>query len=349
MKKYEEYIVEDFIQDLYFREWVLEGRPEAAQFWNTWVMQNPDKKATVEQAKSMVLALTIKEIDISEADIQHGIDRILTLTEPAEIRVVPMWQQSGFRIAATIALIVSVGLWWINTGKNAATGDKNASYTEGVFNKEEQPVSVTFPDGSTVILEKDSGVRYAKDFAGQLREVELTGQGLFDVVKNPDKPFVVYAGNVTTKVLGTSFIIKSFAKDSNVTVNVIRGRVSVAADKKEEKKATEKQEVILVPNQMAVFSKKEERLAHTISEKPIVVVPQQLVFEEASISSIFESLEKTYGVEIVFNKELLKNCALTTTFKDESLFDKLKIICKSIGATSKIEGVQIIVEGQPCQ
>lgn len=346
MKNYNEYTVEDFVQDPSFRQWVLDNTPDSKAFWEPWVLQYPEQKENIDLAKSMILGLRIKKIPVPAHDIERGIEHILAQTESYEAPVVSIFQRSWFRIAAAVALFVSVGLWW-----TLSKAPKN-NFTEGVVNTETQSKKVTLPDGSTVILEKNSEIHYAKDFAGQLREVQFKGEGLFDVVKDPNKPFVVNTDKIITKVLGTSFTIKAFDNDNQITVNVLRGKVSVMALKTKTAQQDVKAEVILIPNQKAVFSKSEARLEQTIVDKPIVLTNddtvKQVVFEEQPVSTIFEALEKIYNVDIIFDSKILKNCAITTTLTDEPLFEKLNAICKSIGATYKVVGVQVVVEGTSC-
>jgi transmembrane sensor len=360
MKNYVEYTVEDFAQDAYFRQWILSETPSAKQFWETWCQEHPEQKDTIAQATSMVIALKIKEIHIPEMDIQRGIEQILRLTEPTKTLVIPLYQRTWFRVAASVVLLISVGFWWTDKVAVLPNEPENTVYTKGgrigdkqIVNNEDKPFPIILPDGSTVVLEKNSQISYDKDFKGAVREVHLKGEALFDVVKNPNKPFVVYAGHLVTKVLGTSFRIKAFEKEKDVTVNVIRGRVSVFADKKDKQKDPETDGLILTPNQKVVFTKIEEHLKRTLVEKPVVIIPQadlhQFVFEEAPISTIFKAIEKVYGVEVIFDQEVMKNCALTTTLKNETLFDKLAVICKSIGATYKIVDAQVIINGEPCQ
>lgn len=363
MEKYSQFTVEDFVQDPYFREWILKNPVETNRFWEIYCNNHPEKKYQIEQAKSMINALQIKEIAIGEADIKRGIDRILALTLQEDIQevtpIVLFYKSTWFRVAASLALLISIGLWWMNNEGVLMNMHKNAVYTEGggieqkIDNLENTPLTIRLPDGTTVILEKNSELRYEKSFSGSVREVHLKGEALFDVVKNPNKPFIVYAGNLVTKVLGTSFRIKAIEKETDITVNVIRGRVSVFADKKDQQKDPETDGMLLTANQKVVFEKTEERLKRTLIEKPVVVVSpetlQQFVFDEAPISTIFKAVEEAYGVEIVFDEETLKNCALTTTLKNETLFEKLAIICKSIGATYKVVDAQVVIQGEACQ
>jgi hypothetical protein len=59
-------------------------------------------------------------------------------------------------------------------------------------------------------------------------------------------------------------------------------------------------------------------------------------------------LEDAYGVDIVFDEEVFKGCSLTVGLEDEDLFEKLKIICKTIGATYQVIDSQIVINGRGC-
>jgi transmembrane sensor len=86
------------------------------------------------------------------------------------------------------------------------------------------PTQRTLPDGSVVEL-KD-GAQLTADFSGPLRRVELTrGTAHFQVVKNPDRPFVVSAGGIAVRAVGTAF--SGELERGVVEVLVTEGRVAV--------------------------------------------------------------------------------------------------------------------------
>ncbi len=80
-------------------------------------------------------------------------------------------------------------------------------------------------DGSAVTLNTDTTVRAA--FDGKMRRVDLIrGEALFDVAKDPARPFVVVAGDVRVRAVGTSFTVRTHA-DGQVGVIVREGVVEV--------------------------------------------------------------------------------------------------------------------------
>ena len=88
---------------------------------------------------------------------------------------------------------------------------------------------MTLQDGSTVILEPGGEFRYNEKFLNP-REVYLSGDAFFEVTKDASRPFLVYANEITTKVLGTSFRIKANQGEKEIVVAVKTGKVSVMAN-----------------------------------------------------------------------------------------------------------------------
>ena len=84
------------------------------------------------------------------------------------------------------------------------------------------PERLTLDDGSVVELNK--GARVHMQFtAAERRVLLLCGEALFNVAKNPDRPFIVGAGDVAVRALGTAFSVA--LGQSNVAVLVTEGRV----------------------------------------------------------------------------------------------------------------------------
>lgn len=206
------------------------------------------------------------------------------------------------------------------------------------------------PDGSRVTLEPNSRLKYSSDFNVSLREVQLEGQGFFEVKPCKEKPFLVYTNGVTTKVLGTSFTIRAFEQDSKVSVAVKTGKVSVYT--KPSKPSDNSEEIILTPNQEIVFDKAERVVAKRIVEKPEPIIPDEEIermrFEDAPISEVFRAIEKIYGVDIQYDETQFSFCTITTSVSGGGLFDRLDIITSTIGAHYELNENRIIVSGTGC-
>ncbi|WP_278021700.1 FecR family protein [Flavobacterium ginsengisoli] len=184
----------------------------------------------------------------------------------------------------------------------------------------------------------------------------LSGEGFFEISKNPKKPFFVYANEIVTRVVGTSFRIKAYPDQQNVEVLVRTGKVKVKSN--DLVRTTENKEIVLLPNQALRFARKElvfNKITN-ITEDPILVNSvrniEQLSFEftDIPVAQILETIEQAYLVDIDFPHEKLKDCRLTTSLSDQPLAEKLKIICKSIGNDTNYEmnGNQIVITTSGC-
>jgi transmembrane sensor len=80
-------------------------------------------------------------------------------------------------------------------------------------------------DGSYVTLDTRSKV--SVQFEPEIRLVRLeAGEALFEVAKDSTRPFVVQAGNVRVRAIGTAFVVRR-RSDDDVEVTVTKGIVTV--------------------------------------------------------------------------------------------------------------------------
>ena len=371
MKKYDNFDIEDFVWDTGFRQWVLTPNREINAFWQEWIEHNSDKLATIEQAKTIINTLKINSPTISEEEIDETINQtILKINdvegyEPERVSIFYYQQKQWLSIAASILLLMGIGFWYtqFSPQKSSEKGiyeklvANNPNELIEVTNKSEKILPIQLIDGSLVLLKKGSRVSYSKNFMGNTREILLSGEAFFEVTKNPEKPFLVFANGLVTKVLGTSFNIKAYDKDKEVTVEVKSGKVSVFAqsDANSKQKATNRElgGVVLTPNQKIVYTREEVRMAKSLVEMPIIIEQEKIKtvfeFEDTPVSEILHNLEKAYSIDIVFDEELLSNCPLTASLTDLQLFDKLNIICKGIEAHYEILDGQIVIYSKGCR
>jgi hypothetical protein len=73
------------------------------------------------------------------------------------------------------------------------------------------------------------------------------------------------------------------------------------------------------------------------------------LFEETPVYQVFDLIQKTYGISVIYDAKALENCFITATLTDESLFDKLDLICKITHSTYEIVDAQIIVHSRGCK
>jgi transmembrane sensor len=295
----------------------------------------------------------LKEEDWSK--VARHIGNTNTLKKRGRIRL--LWYSTG--IAASLLITCAVYFYVINRQQtnNIATNDVESSGTSDlkrVVNTGNTPQVAVLPDGSEVTLAPESELRFSNSFDGSQREVYLEGEAFFHVSRDTARPFFVYTSQVVTKVLGTSFTVKAFREEKNITVAVRTGKVSVSTHRdRDAKNADGVKGVILTPNQQVVYNKEENTIARMIVDAPQKIIPEEEVkrmrLEEATVSEIFAALEKVYGVDIVYDEAVFASCILTTSIYDGDLYNRLEAICGAIDATFRIEEDKIVVSGPGCR
>jgi len=351
--------LQDFLSNESFIQWVLNGK--ASEFWDNFLNKHPEKKVLFDEAKNMALRLQEAE---SSQDLPLNQDKIWNRIE-SEISILhenPRWNSWVLKIAALVLLVGSFGFWILNQ----KTEQEKITYSElvksfetpnpliEVQNNSNEVKRVYLEDGSTISLKKNSKISYPRHFAKENRTVFLSGEAFFEIAKYPKKPFFVYANEVITKVLGTSFTIRAFDKDENVTVSVKTGRVNVFNQRRINVSDPETNGIILIPNQQAVFNRESSSLSKALVAIPMPIISlesKELIqrFDEVPVSQVLNSLARNYGIKILYNEDILSKCIITTSLKNEPIYDKLDLICQLIGGTYKIVDAQIIIESNGCQ
>lgn len=365
-KPYEHYKVVDFVTDDAFLSHQLSPTEQSSLFWQTWLTQHPNKESEWHEATQLVEAVRLGLRDyartyLSEEAENQLLDRIQTTNLASQtMLVVPFWQRRWLVSAAAACLIIAAGLWLYRGNPQPVSlyQQRLASLDKAVIEKintTDQPQTTRLPDGSTIWLSPHSRLSYLKTFGQENRTVYLSGEATFDVTHNPQKPFLVYANELITKVLGTKFKVKSFEQDKDVVVVVLQGKVTVYRNEGQAQTDNRAEKgVLLLPNQQVMFTRATEHFSKSLVEMPAILSTEigeslSFEFEEAPIDEVFKKIEKAYGVEIIFNEEVLKNCQLTASLSEESLFEKLDIITQSIGATYQLLDAQVIISSKGCQ
>ncbi|MCF2498728.1 FecR family protein [Dyadobacter chenhuakuii] len=373
MDHYRDFTVEDFVWDNVFRQWVLSPTRETDELWEAWIGKNADAHDKIQQAKSIVLSLRLHEPELSDPEITEivkntigridGFEKYPTFAEP--VKQLKTYRFPWFRMAAAVALLLISG--WIIYSLSTKKESRQITFEKPIqedkdsitekWNASTKPMTVVLDDGSKVTLSTKARIRYANKFVAAKREVYLEGEAFFDITKDADRPFFVYSNGLVTKVLGTSFTIRAYGNSNEVTVEVKTGRVSVfpQSDPDFEQKTSGREllGIVLSPNQKIIYSREEVRMVKTLVEKPEIVVPKaeipQFEFEDTPASDVFATVGKAYGIEILYDAEILKDCPLTATLDNQTLHEKLFIICQAVEASYEIIDGQVVIHSRGCK
>lgn len=237
--------------------------------------------------------------------------------------------------AAGILVILWLGLqWWQSPPeKNTVVAMQRLETQMGSRSE------ILLPDGTQVRLNAGSSLDYPKQFNGSTRDVYLTGEAYFDVVKDKHKPFLVHTNAFTVKVLGTVFNVRAYADEDSAVASLIQGAVEVQLGNNSGRvvalRPNEKLSVATPVDEQQVPDiepSKNIKTQHQINirKAPVTTladstiaetawVDNKLVFKNTSFETIAGSLEKWFGTPIRFSSNDKKQLNLTGTFDGESL------------------------------
>ncbi len=347
MNKYKNFAIDDWLNDVPFREWVYFDK--SSDSWATYLAAYPEQLQDIEKAKTILLAVTDGTTKLSQSEINENASTILSkLDRNARTgHVVKWWQSRWLQVASVFLIAVTLGfLALIKTADSIGTnqlvsmlsGDNDVQ----VINSTQDFQSVQLPDGSSVILKRNGKLTYPLKFEEASRIVNLEGEAFFEVKKNSKQPFYVYTGAMITKVTGTSFSIRANRGEKEIGMVVKTGVVKIYADDSSEREAN-----ILTANQKASFMVESKLITVEQVDKPVLIdLPaetQTFAFKRTPIVAVLHELEQGYGVEFETNDFDFDTKTLTAQLGDEPLESKLEMIGAAIGARFEMKGKLITI------
>lgn len=201
-----------------------------------------------------------------------------------------------------------------------------------------------FSDGTTVYLNSGSSIRYPIHFIkNEPRKVFLKGEAFFKVAKDEANPFIVSAGAVNVRVLGTEFNVSAYSEDDGISTVLVSGSVQLYDSIQPN---IEKGEVVLQPGKRGMWSKEHKDFQIDDVDTSIYTawLKDRLVFRDAPFSEIRKKLERHYNVSIINSNEALDKNTFNAYFSDESIKEILEILDRTYGIEYKIKENQIIIK-----
>lgn len=242
------------------------------------------------------------------------------------------------RVAAILIgpIMLAVG-WYI--------GDTDFSPKEVTWNIVTAPkkhiAACTLSDGTEVWLNAGSTVSYPSNDQSDKREVKLTGEGYFKVIKNAQKPFFVITQHVTVKVLGTSFNMKSYPDEERIVTTLEEGAIELFVQKSKETSLR------LQPGEQAVYDTKEGKIE--INQVDAAQFSawrgDKFLFKDADLKTIITELERLYDVKIYINNPKLEKLRFRGMFSyDQDLLDAFETLKRSVKLNYTIKGREVWLE-----
>lgn len=244
--------------------------------------------------------------------------------------------------AAAILVLIAGFFTFANPFKKEGQKEEITRQVSEITTRPGSKSKVELPDGTVVWLNAGSKLTYNKDFGKQLREVTLSGEGYFDVVKNKEKPFIIHTSSINVKVLGTLFNVKAYPEDKQTETSLIRGSIEVTIkNRPDDKIILSPSEKLVVENGSVISEPKIKKPEAPVHAEPLISVNKlrynpldstvaetewvnnRLVFRDETFESLATKMERWYDVSITIKDPSLSEARLNGTFQSESVVQAL--------------------------
>ncbi|HSV10027.1 MAG TPA: FecR domain-containing protein, partial [Hanamia sp.] len=203
------------------------------------------------------------------------------------------------------------------------------------------PEKKVLPDSTIVWINAGSHIHYAEDFVQKTRDVYLEGEAYFSVKHDADHPFIVHAGNVTVRALGTKFNVRAYQNENKIEATLISGKIQVNIEDKPDKN------IILIPNEKLTVTNEKLKFANTQTQvrkelsfevkeveqmpsisavREVAWLQDKLAFENESFDDLAKRMERRYDVHLIFKSSSLRDERLSGVFENENIQKALNLL-----------------------
>ncbi|MBA4299707.1 FecR family protein [Algoriphagus alkaliphilus] len=357
------YTVEDFALNREFRAWVFSPSQSLNKYWERLFEKYPAQVKNAKIAKEILLNLNYPNHQFLEREYLEVWDRIDRETEEWEkkktktVKVVSLnsqsllgkyensgkqivWFSQELRVAGILLVAFSLSLIFGLFFKKEPV--KTEYIADAVYEEYSAPPGVkstlTMQDGSKVLLNSGSSVRFIKNFEEDKRIIYLEGEAYFEVAKDTLRPFSVITGEVTTTALGTSFNISAYRHEV-LKIALVEGKVAVDVVQTEDSRVLLEKGEALKINTNSGEVKKEM----FDSELVIAWTKKKIIFQRVKLAEAVRILENWYGVKFRFQNTPSPDLVLYGVFQDETLENILEGLSYSARFQYKIKNDEVII------
>ena len=329
---------EQTIDDLLAKYLADETDTHESDTISEWIIASEDNKKTFNHSKMVWDGVkNYRKVDVNAAWAKLNISKKkeVEFIDIQEVKPILKlnWLNNFLKIAAV--LVVLFGLWFV--AARQFTTPQNDVLT---FKSGSKSIEKILPDGTKILLSKNSQITYPKTFEGNTREINLLGEGFFDVHHDAAHPFIIHTQGTVVKVLGTSFNIRAY--NAQVQVHVKIGKVQFSKNNAKVV-LTKGQKGETLANVDAIIKSEVIEVETVIKEKL-----SSFVFNKMSLSKVAESLSKRFNKDIKFSRDKIKNCELTATFENEKLENIIAVIAETFNLKVDNQADMIILSGDGC-
>lgn len=327
--------MDEFYESLILKYLSGTASPEQLQQLEQWLSLAPENKELLKEYEATwSLGATPAAADFDTtaelSKLLNAIDRDAS-SNPADQPGRTSWM-NVYKIAATFVLIALCSFILYRVFTKTEMIIRESGF---------ETIAFSLPDGSKITLNRNSRLSYADDFNSE-RHLQLEGEAFFDVVRDPEKPFVIQAAKSRVEVLGTSFGFRAYESDSLDEVMVVTGKVSLSDDGNNV--------IILTKGQHGFHDKALHVVKSELHANPNQLAWQskRLVFEKTQLREVAVALESYFDISIEIKNPELMQCRFTGSFEHPTVDEVLESLSIALNLNVTHQNKEYTFDGDRC-
>jgi len=328
----------DYIDELIGKQLAGEAGEEEIAFIDSWVQENDDNRRYADQLR-VIFQQAAAARNFQEYDTDAAWNKLRQSLKKHEAKSVDIHggtsRQLMWRVAASIVVFIGAGIF---AYRMFIMPDPASNV---IVEATKVVVSDTLPDGSDVVLNKETTLAYSFDKKTKIHRVRLKGEAYFNIQHDKTKTFIVDISGVLIKDIGTSFNVKAYPESNTIEVVVETGEVMFYTD--------QDSGVYLRANGKGIYDRDTRTFRIDQPESNVLSYKTKFFsFSNTDLAKVAEALNNVYDKKLVL-ADNLKNCHLTVSFNDEDQDEIVTVIAETLGLTVKESGGNFVLEGPGCE
>src|SRR3989338_4703488 len=215
----------------------------------------------------------------------------------------------------------------------------NQNYGQQLYASKNVSSKVILEDGTQVTIAKNSSIELKDGYGTNHRHLKLKGSGYFSVKHSDQMPFVIDAGPLHIKDLGTKFDVNN--SGDTIFVRVDEGVVMIYDNAG--------MKITLKATQSAYYVVSTGEMEFEIETNAPNGQGKTFVFDNQRLETVVARLNQVYQTDIRIETPAVKNCLITTQFTNEELDIILSVIAETLGLTVEKQGSVYWLKGTSCE
>lgn len=313
-----------------FVRWVKKPSPELETYWKNWMLAHPESLAPVKRARELLLGLHPSPAVPDTGAKSRVLQAILAsdklpdqqFSEKSNSRsrtenlfwfALDQWTKVAAILFLTLSSTVLLNKMTISS---SAQEEEDVVPVPEFVTKVTQfgeKLNIKLPDGSSVWLNSGSELGFPEQFDSLERRVILRGEGFFEVIPDPHRPFRVETEKIVTEALGTSFAINAIVEDQ-LEISLVSGKVKI-------NHTSTGETVLLNPGEQLRYknSNQSMEVGSFSVDKILGWKEGVLQFSNAGFEEVIKKLERWYGVQISYSGHPGNSWLLSGRYTNQNL------------------------------